>query len=198
MITAFFNRRRKQPTARRPQRGCIEALESRTLLAANLTELPGGSHGDLVALHGRTYFGGGSGLYVTDGTPAGTKLLHSFQYVRLSNTIADGRLYFAADDGVAGLELWRTDGSDLDTELVVDINPGPQGSNLQIEAAFRGKVYFSADDGTHGTEPYVSDGSAQGAVMLADIAAGSGGSFPSWFAVGGDSHPMVQDRKSVV
>src|SRR4051812_15965103 len=35
----------------------------------------------------------------------------------------DGTTYFAADDGVHGTELWKTDGA-AHTALVKDINPG--------------------------------------------------------------------------
>ncbi|MCB9010135.1 MAG: hypothetical protein H6656_22650 [Ardenticatenaceae bacterium] len=34
-----------------------------------------------------------------------------------------GYLYFAADDGINGSELWQSDGSDANTTLLSDINP---------------------------------------------------------------------------
>jgi ELWxxDGT repeat protein len=37
----------------------------------------------------------------------------------------DGVLYFYADDGVHGKELWRSDGSANGTTMVKDICPGP-------------------------------------------------------------------------
>jgi ELWxxDGT repeat protein len=39
-------------------------------------------------------------------------------------------LYFIADDGVSGYELWKSDGTAEGTERVIDLNPGPEsGAN---------------------------------------------------------------------
>jgi ELWxxDGT repeat protein len=67
-------------------------------------------------------------------------------------------LYFVADDGVHGRELWRTDG--VTAELVEDINPGPSGSEIYLWGAksYGQKLYFSANDGVHGNEPWWTDG----------------------------------------
>jgi len=37
----------------------------------------------------------------------------------------NGTLFFAADDGMTGRELWKTDGTPEGTVLVKDINPNP-------------------------------------------------------------------------
>jgi len=36
----------------------------------------------------------------------------------------NGKLYFNANDGVHGRELWATDGTEAGTQLVKDISPG--------------------------------------------------------------------------
>ena len=71
--------------------------------------------------------------------------------------ILDDLLYFSADDGVHGRELWSYDGDQV--RLVLDINPGPIGSQVSELTVFQGTLYFSADDGyvpgLNGLEPKV-------------------------------------------
>ena len=62
----------------------------------------------------------------------------------------DGILYFAADDGVHGRELWATDGDAA--WLVLDIYPGEYGSGVGGFCIYDGDLYFSANDGQTGSE----------------------------------------------
>src|SRR5262247_2296373 len=74
-----------------------------------------------------------------------------WQDSRLSDFAAfAGKLYFAADDGADGLELWTTDGSERGTVLVKDIFPGASPSLMarpnRLLFAGGGQVFFTADD----------------------------------------------------
>ncbi len=80
-----------------------------------------------------------------------------------------GTLYFSADDGIHGFELWRSDGTERGTRMVKDINPGAGSSNISWITAVNRILYFSADDGTHGAELWRSDGTARGTRMVKDI-----------------------------
>jgi ELWxxDGT repeat protein len=60
-------------------------------------------------------------------------------------TVFDGLLYFSANDGVHGRELWSFDGTTA--RLVEDINPGQYGSEVQELTVYNGKLYFAADNG---------------------------------------------------
>ena len=102
-------------------------------------------------------------------------------------------LYFGADDGLHGFELWRTDGTAAGTTLVRDICPG-QCSSLYfgLGAAAGGRLFFNAEDGVHGFEPWVSDGTAEGTRLLLDIDP-SGNSFPRWFTPLGERMVFTAD-----
>ncbi|MBZ0154143.1 MAG: hypothetical protein K8J09_21670 [Planctomycetes bacterium] len=76
-------------------------------------------------------------------------------------------LLFAYDDGVSGLEPWRSDGTIAGTGLFLDIAPGASGSNLRNLTAWNGAVYFTADSGG-GLDPlWRSDGTPGGTTSLA-------------------------------
>src|SRR5262249_56068638 len=76
----------------------------------------------------------GTELWKSDGTEAGTVLVkdinpgagNSFPFDPfVSHTLAVGnRLFFRADDGTSGLELWTSDGTEAGTGRVQDVRPG--------------------------------------------------------------------------
>jgi ELWxxDGT repeat protein len=84
------------------------------------------------------------------------------------------KLYFTADDGESGRELFVSDGTAEETQLLVDLAPGenkygPNGSNPIDLVEFNDKLYFTADDGESGRELFVSDGTAEGTQLLVDL-----------------------------
>jgi ELWxxDGT repeat protein len=108
----------------------------------------------------------GTELWMTDGTPDGTRLLRDIQpgpkSSRPSGLIQAGdRVFFTAEDGEHGRELWASDGTPEGTRLVWDLNPGGFSSfengplNLPTPlTAAGGHLFFSADDGETGLEPW--------------------------------------------
>jgi ELWxxDGT repeat protein len=96
-------------------------------------------------------------------------------------TEVNGTLFFVANDGASGIELWKSDGTEAGTMRVKDIWPGTRGSELFSLSNVSGTLYFSANDGVHGEELWKSDGTEAGTVLVLDMVAGSGGSAPGDF-----------------
>ncbi|MDJ0716253.1 MAG: Ig-like domain-containing protein [Prochloraceae cyanobacterium] len=70
-------------------------------------------------------------------------------------TNVNGTLFFTANDGINGIELWKSDGTEAGTTLVVDINPnGSSFSNYSDPnlTAIGNNLFFTADNGTSGNE----------------------------------------------
>jgi trimeric autotransporter adhesin len=130
----------------------------------------------------------GTELWKTNGTPEGTSMVANIRlrdqeptnyYVHVNNMTKVGdKMFFSADDGVVGAELWITDGTTVGTKLVKDINPGLVPSYPYALINYNGVLYFTADNGINGAELWKSDGTAAGTVLVKDITAGIKSALP--------------------
>jgi ELWxxDGT repeat protein len=137
---------------------------------------------DMTGLNGLLLFFADDGkhgeeLWRSDGTKEGTRLVRdinpgtgnsapaSASALNLT-AVFQGKMFFAADDGTHGMELWKTDGSAAGTSLVSDLNTGPAGSNPAALTVFNGRLYFQATAGAGGSQLFASDGTAAGTGLV--------------------------------
>src|SRR5215217_946270 len=177
----------------------------------------GWSHPDTVTVMGKqVFFAADDGkhgveLWKSDGTEKGTTLVKDINTVKGNSNpndkgdainrsaeveklyVVGKTLYFRANDGKHGVELWKTDGTNKGTKLVKNINPAAPapintackrrkscvGSSWADAMTRVGKtLYFTAKDGKHGLELWKSDGTVKGTREVKDIKPGKIGSDP--------------------
>ena len=114
-------------------------------------------------------------------------------------------VYFSANDGTNGEELWKTDGTSSGTVMIKDISIGNKSSYPFYLTPVGNIVYFAALDGdglggggwnalgeevdanSSGDEIWKSDGTASGTVMVKDINSGEDWSMPHHLTAVGDA-----------
>ncbi len=135
-------------------------------------------------------------LWKTNGTAAGTVLVKDFQtgfyqgyeYDVTDLTNVNGTLFFMANDGIHGNQLWTSNGTSTGTVMLSDVNATNRGLYYVYDlTAVGGNLFLTAADGVHGSQLWESNGIAAGTVMVTDINA-SGGGFYAYdlTAVGGN------------
>ena len=83
--------------------------------------------------------------------------------------VFNDRIYFAGNDGNTGTELWVSDGTEAGTQLLKDLNEGPESGNCQRFVPAKDYLFFVAQDEEHGIELWRTDGTADGTILLKDI-----------------------------
>lgn len=135
----------------------------------------------------------GGELWRSDGMPGGTTRIsniipgpepgNSFQGpTRVTN--GNGTLYFWANDGTHGYELWQSNGEPNGEELVLDILPGAPSSQSNVDnrlTSSAGTLYFLANDGASGHELWKSGGTAASTSLVKDLRMGQASSDPGGF-----------------
>jgi len=142
---------------------------------------------DLFNLNGILYFTADNGtngreLWKSNGTPSGTVMVKDIAsgvadafllgYYSRSFAKMDGLLYFAADDGIHGRELWRSDGTPGGTTIVKDIYTGNDDAIFSDLINVNGLVCFTAayesDSGLIIGGIWQSNGTPEGTMMIVE------------------------------
>lgn len=128
--------------------------------------------GSYIYFSGNASDGKGNELYRTDGTAGGTILLKDIYTGANKNSypsnfgVANGMVFFTANNGSNGTELWVTDGTALGTIMLKDIIVGsPSTFSFQNPFATYNNEFFIASN----TELWKSDGTPLGTVKVKDI-----------------------------
>ena len=128
----------------------------------------------------------GQELYVTQGTGVSTVLVKDVfpgisDMLDVSNVSTNrpffagssNALVFVANSPIYGQELWKTDGTTANTQLLQDLNTMPGSANAHDAIAFNGKIYFSAASAYYGQELWSTDLTTGNTQQVIDIYPGA-------------------------
>lgn len=180
-----------------------DGTQEGTVLVKNIGDDFSSSPSNLTALNGMLYFSAhtannGRELWKSDGTEAGTVIVKDINpgssssikedYFKNINgfTVFNNELYFSATDGVNGMELWKSDGTESGTLLIKNINDGSKNSNPTEFSIVDNTLYFQAQDLENGAELWKTDGTENGTKIVSDILNGPSGSNPIFMTDIGD------------
>jgi len=116
---------------------------------------------------------------------------------------SDGVLYFEADNGTIGEELYKLESGTV--SLIKDINQDPNSSTGDSSPSrfieFNNKLYFRAFDGSesngfNATELWESDGTALGTQLVGDLNPGASGSPDHFFVFNNELFFTINDGPS--
>lgn len=123
----------------------------------------------------------GEELWVTDGTPAGTRLVKDINPGLATSDIQyltrfNDKVVFSADDGENGYELWISDGTDGGTFMVKDIHELDSSNPIGFQQMDENHVIFYAtnfDSETAQANPqqwlWITDGTEEGTQLVKEV-----------------------------
>lgn len=211
----------KKPSKSRRKRwsGGAEVLETRVVPAlAQIGSVDVAPNFPIVNFNGKAFFfaqdsaNDGYEPWISDGTAAGTFQISDLNPGAASSVpnlepgdpvdniytlaaVVGNQLYFAANNGLLGTELWVTDGTAAGTRLVSNIYTETSSSTINSSYPrnlinVNGTLFFSAISRNNGRELWQSNGTAGGTRMVVDLTPGFTGGLTvtnyvgSWASIG--------------
>ncbi|MEA2599628.1 MAG: hypothetical protein QOF89_620 [Acidobacteriota bacterium] len=137
----------------------------------------------------------GQEIWVTDGTPAGTRMVSDVLPGPFGSSPSDpvafrGQVFFLAAVDSRGMSLWATDGTAAGTRQI----PGPWVGNMHGLEALAGRLVFVAEAPGLGTELWQSDGTAAHTSLAVDLSPGGGSTSISLPRVIGNRYYFIATR----
>lgn len=148
----------------------------------------------------------GAELWVTDGTPGGTRMVANIARASGGSwmepdsdpewiTPLGRNVVFVAGTAAEGRELWFSDGTEAGTRPVRNLVPGPNSPGIADLTPLGGRVFFTAKTTAEGRELWATDGTAEGTVLVEDLLPGPMSSDPSDLTVlGGRMAYLARDQ----
>ena len=163
-------------------------------------------YGTYAEFQGQFFFSASDGvhgqeLWKSDGTASGTVLVKDINPGPTGGFVpetgrfkkAGGKLFFTASDGVHGMELWVSDGTEQGTHIVKDINPGSSGADVFALVSLRDFLCFTAYSPDYGYELWRTNGTEEGTYLVKDICPGPGSSAPGGICAQGRLYFAASD-----
>lgn len=125
-----------------------------TVLLADINLHPSGSSdpSNIVAFNHELYFLANEGdgqqfLWKSDGTEDGTVKISRDDFTSCRDlTVSGNTLYLLCSTDEYGRELWVSDGTAAGTELLIDLTPGENSSDIEAMYDVAGTLFFYDDD----------------------------------------------------
>ncbi|MCL4266140.1 MAG: hypothetical protein KJ069_23220 [Anaerolineae bacterium] len=182
-----------------------DGTEAGTVLVKDIRSGPDGSLAEnLTDMNGILYFRANNGvngieLWRSDGTEANTFMVKDINPGEgwgfpppimpgggFNLPVINNELYFYGSDGINGVELWKSDGTESGTVLIKDIFAGSEGSTPGWFTSNGTTLYYTANDGVYGMELWQSDGTEVGTFMIHEIYPGLNPTGPANLSVQGE------------
>lgn len=150
--------------------------------------------------------GAGKELWVTDGTSSGTYQIRDIRVGTQSSdpapfaeaVVLNNVLYFPANDGVSGEQLWRSDGTFTGTYAITNL-PGNRNWCFKDLRLLQGRFLFPLCEESEAWFWWQTDGTAEGTSRISNAVnvASSAGSVvvDGWLYFSGQSHPITQGNQ---